>query len=123
MPVGSVTFPVTLPFFTFGVRVTDTGASWPAAIDVRTDAGTNPGALISRSTRPTGSAAVLKLPSGSVATRDLGRPVIDTIETSLMALLNRQAGTTFVMVTHDPRAAAKARRLVHLEKGQLADTP
>jgi len=28
-----------------------------------------------------------------------------------------------VMVTHDPRAAAKARRLVHLEKGQLADTP
>jgi putative ABC transport system ATP-binding protein len=27
---------------------------------------------------------------------------------SLMALLNRQAGTDFVMVTHDPRAAAKA---------------
>ena len=42
---------------------------------------------------------------------------------SLMALLNRQAGTTFVMVTHDPRAAAKARRIVHLEKGRLADTP
>ena len=40
---------------------------------------------------------------------------------SLMALLNRQAGTTFVMVTHDPRAAAKARRIVHLEKGRLAD--
>src|SRR5215831_1740092 len=40
---------------------------------------------------------------------------------SLMALLNRQAGMTFVMVTHDPRAAAKARRLVHLEKGRLAD--
>src|SRR5258705_1186775 len=42
---------------------------------------------------------------------------------SLMALLNRQAGTTFVMVTHDPRAAAKARRLVHLEKGRFADSP
>jgi putative ABC transport system ATP-binding protein len=42
---------------------------------------------------------------------------------SLMALLNRQAGTTFVMVTHDPRAAAKARRLVHLEKGRFADVP
>ena len=39
------------------------------------------------------------------------------------ALLNRSAGTTFVMVTHDPRAAAKARRLVHLEKGRLADAP
>ena len=42
---------------------------------------------------------------------------------SLMALLNRQAGTTFVMVTHDPRAAAKARRIVHLEKGRLAEAP
>ncbi len=40
---------------------------------------------------------------------------------SLMALLNRQAGTTFVMVTHDPRAAARARRTVHLEKGRLVD--
>jgi putative ABC transport system ATP-binding protein len=42
---------------------------------------------------------------------------------SLMALLNRQAGTTFVMVTHDPRAAAHARRIVQLEKGRLAGTP
>jgi putative ABC transport system ATP-binding protein len=42
---------------------------------------------------------------------------------SLMALLNRQAGTTFVMVTHDPRAAARARRVVHLEKGRLAEAP
>jgi putative ABC transport system ATP-binding protein len=42
---------------------------------------------------------------------------------SLMQLLNRQAGTTFVMVTHDPRAAARASRLVHLEKGQMVATP
>ena len=40
---------------------------------------------------------------------------------ALMARLNRQAGTTFVMVTHDPRAAARAGRLVHLEKGRLVD--
>ena len=40
---------------------------------------------------------------------------------ALMARLNRQAGTTFVMVTHDPRAAARAERLVHLEKGRLID--
>jgi len=39
----------------------------------------------------------------------------------LMQLLNRQAGTTFVMVTHDPRAAERAGRLVHLEKGRLVD--
>ena len=39
---------------------------------------------------------------------------------ALMEELNSRAGTTFVMVTHDPRAAARARRLVHLEKGRLA---
>ena len=38
---------------------------------------------------------------------------------SLLQLLNREAGTTFVMVTHDPRAAERAGRLVHLEKGRL----
>jgi putative ABC transport system ATP-binding protein len=41
----------------------------------------------------------------------------------LMQLLNRQADTTFVMVTHDPRAAERAGRLVHLEKGRLVDEP
>jgi putative ABC transport system ATP-binding protein len=39
----------------------------------------------------------------------------------LMQGLNRQAGTTFVMVTHDPRAADRAERLVHLEKGRLVE--
>lgn len=40
---------------------------------------------------------------------------------SLMQLLNTTAGTTFVMVTHDPRAAERAGRVVHLEKGRLVD--
>ncbi len=40
---------------------------------------------------------------------------------ALMQRLNRQAGTTFVMVTHDPRAADRAQRLVHLEKGRLVE--
>jgi putative ABC transport system ATP-binding protein len=39
---------------------------------------------------------------------------------SLMQLLNR-AGKTFVMVTHDPRAAACALRSVRLEKGRLVE--
>ena len=39
---------------------------------------------------------------------------------SLLETLNRDAGTTFVMVTHDPRAAARAGRIVQLEKGRLA---
>src|SRR6202051_3295402 len=38
----------------------------------------------------------------------------------LLGELNRQFAKTIVMVTHDPRAAERARTLVHLEKGQLA---
>jgi putative ABC transport system ATP-binding protein len=38
---------------------------------------------------------------------------------SLLQTLNRQAGKTVLMVTHDPKAAAFAQRTVHLEKGEL----
>ncbi|MCX6897193.1 MAG: ABC transporter ATP-binding protein [Verrucomicrobia bacterium] len=38
---------------------------------------------------------------------------------ALLQTLNRDAGKTVVMVTHDPKAAAHARRMVHLEKGEL----
>jgi putative ABC transport system ATP-binding protein len=37
----------------------------------------------------------------------------------LLDLLNAELGKTIVMVTHDPKAAAHARRTVHLEKGVL----
>jgi putative ABC transport system ATP-binding protein len=40
----------------------------------------------------------------------------------ILDLLNRlksEFGKTIVMVTHDPRAAARAHRVVHLEKGEL----
>jgi putative ABC transport system ATP-binding protein len=39
----------------------------------------------------------------------------------LMDALVRELGKTIVMVTHDPKAAACAQRLVHLEKGVLVD--
>jgi len=39
----------------------------------------------------------------------------------LMDRLVRELGKTIVMVTHDPKAAAKAQRMVHLEKGVLVD--
>jgi putative ABC transport system ATP-binding protein len=35
----------------------------------------------------------------------------------LLESLNDQFGTTIVMVTHDPKAARRAKRLLHLEKG------
>jgi putative ABC transport system ATP-binding protein len=38
---------------------------------------------------------------------------------SLLQTLNREAGKTVIMVTHDPKAAAFAQRMVHLEKGEL----
>lgn len=39
----------------------------------------------------------------------------------LLATLNRDLGKTIVMVTHDPRAADRADRLLHLEKGVLLE--
>jgi putative ABC transport system ATP-binding protein len=42
----------------------------------------------------------------------------------VLALLDQlvsELGKTIVMVTHDPKAAARARRVVHLEKGVLVD--
>jgi len=39
----------------------------------------------------------------------------------LMERLNQEFEKTIIMVTHDPRAAERARRLVHLEKGVLVD--
>lgn len=38
---------------------------------------------------------------------------------NLLEVLNREAGKTIIMVTHDPKAAAHARRTLHLEKGEL----
>lgn len=35
----------------------------------------------------------------------------------LLVQLNDQYGTTIIMVTHDPKAARRAKRLLHLEKG------
>jgi len=38
---------------------------------------------------------------------------------SLLQRLNMEAGKTVIMVTHDPKAAAYSRRIIHLEKGEL----
>ena len=51
-------------------------------------------------------------------TGDLDRTTGEEI-LGLLERLNRELGKTIVMVTHDPKAAEKAHRLVHLEKGVL----
>jgi putative ABC transport system ATP-binding protein len=51
-------------------------------------------------------------------TGDLDRKAGDEI-LELLHTLNVEHGKTIVMVTHDPRAAERARRTLHLEKGAL----
>jgi putative ABC transport system ATP-binding protein len=53
-------------------------------------------------------------------TGDLDRKSGDEI-LDLLQALNRQHGKTIVMVTHDPHAAERARRVLHLEKGSLLE--
>jgi putative ABC transport system ATP-binding protein len=51
-------------------------------------------------------------------TGDLDRKAGDEI-LDLLQALNREHGKTIIMVTHDPRAAERATRTIHLEKGLL----
>ena len=53
-------------------------------------------------------------------TGDLDRSTAEEI-LGLLERLNSELGKTIIMVTHDPKAAEKAHRLVHLEKGVLVD--
>jgi len=53
-------------------------------------------------------------------TGDLDRTTAEEI-LDLLDGLNRELGKTILMVTHDPKAAGRARRLIHLEKGVLVD--
>jgi putative ABC transport system ATP-binding protein len=51
-------------------------------------------------------------------TGDLDRKAGDEV-LDLLQALNREHGKTIVMVTHDPHAALRATRTLHLEKGVL----
>ena len=51
-------------------------------------------------------------------TGDLDRETAEEI-LGLLQHLNREAGKTVIMVTHDPKAASFASRIVHLDKGAL----
>ncbi len=55
-------------------------------------------------------------------TGDLDRKAGDEV-LDLLQALNRDHGKTIVMVTHDPHAAVRATRTLHLDKGALATEP
>ena len=53
-------------------------------------------------------------------TGDLDRRSADEI-LELLARMNERYGKTILMVTHDPHAAGRAKRCIHLYKGQVVD--
>jgi len=53
-------------------------------------------------------------------TGDLDRESAEEV-LALLGLLNREHGKTIVMVTHDPKAAERARHILHLDKGRLVE--
>jgi putative ABC transport system ATP-binding protein len=55
-------------------------------------------------------------------TGDLDRTSADDV-LDLLGSLNQHYGKTIVMVTHDPLAAARASRQLHLDKGRAIDAP
>jgi putative ABC transport system ATP-binding protein len=55
-------------------------------------------------------------------TGDLDRKAGDEV-LDLLQALNRENGKTIVMVTHDPHAAARAKRVLYLDKGVLTTEP
>jgi putative ABC transport system ATP-binding protein len=55
-------------------------------------------------------------------TGDLDRATSDEI-LDLLSALNQEHGKTIMMVTHDPHAAARASRVLYLNKGKLGTEP
>ncbi len=55
-------------------------------------------------------------------TGDLDRETAEEV-LGLLQQLNRTQGKTIIMVTHDPKAASFASRIVNLDKGALVDAP
>jgi putative ABC transport system ATP-binding protein len=53
-------------------------------------------------------------------TGDLDRKSAEEV-LGLLRRLNAEMGKTVVMVSHDPHAVESAQRVLHLEKGELAD--
>jgi putative ABC transport system ATP-binding protein len=67
--------------------------------------------------------AIVADPAVVVADEPTGDLDAETSEQTLHLLqrLNRELGTTFIMVTHDPNAAGMARRRLRLDKGELVE--
>ena len=52
-------------------------------------------------------------PTGNLDSKS-GREIMD-----LLVDLNKNSGTTLILVTHDPNIADRAKRVIHLYDGQI----
>lgn len=67
--------------------------------------------------------AIVADPTLIVADEPTGDLDAETADQTLVLLnrLNQEMGKTLIMVTHDPRAASAAKRLVRIEKGRIVE--
>ena len=93
------------------VRLTDRAAHYPSELS----GGQQQRVAIARAVVADPVLIVADEPTG-----DLDRASAAEI-LALMADLNAKLGTTVLMVTHDAQAARAARRVIHLEKGELTN--
>ena len=54
-------------------------------------------------------------PTGNLDSKS-GKDILE-----LLLSLNRDRGTTLVVVTHDPRVAEKAQRIIHIQDGVVEE--
>jgi len=93
------------------VGLTDRAQHYPGELS----GGQQQRVAIARALIPDPTLLVADEPPGDLD-RTTGEEILGLLERS-----NRDLGKTILLVTHDPKAAAKARRIVHLEKGVLVD--
>jgi len=93
------------------VGVTDRMAHYPRQLS----GGQEQRVSIARSIATDPTLIVADEPTGDLDAKSAGE-ILDLLEQ-----LNQEYQKTIVMVTHDPHAAERAHRILHLEKGVLAD--
>ncbi|MBT3337400.1 MAG: ABC transporter ATP-binding protein [Anaerolineae bacterium] len=54
-------------------------------------------------------------PTGNLDSK-VGQEIMD-----LLIALNKESGTTLIIITHDPKVAAQAQRTIHLHDGQILE--
>ena len=92
-------------------------AAYGSAMPNRLSGGQQQRVAIARALVADPTIIVADEPTGDLDRRSAGEIL------GLLRRLNEEMGKTIIMVTHDWHAVESARRVVHLEKGELVDAP